>query len=185
MPQEAIYPREDQPPQLGEVPLILEPLSFGAVNPLKTPTFPRLEGRRGNTKSETLPRQGGRYTVPDFGHPHQGLIARRGCPSPSPEEPPIPGEPPSPEEPSVPEEPPSSEGPPSARGPPPREEPPSPRGSPLPKNPRHWKDPYVTGRRRSRGRLNRHWSPRTPMYAESRFPDHLGLTLACLPDPYT
>ena len=54
MPQEAIYHRKDQPPQLGEVHLILEPLSSGAVNPLKTPTFPRLEGRRNNPKSETF-----------------------------------------------------------------------------------------------------------------------------------
>ena len=54
MPQEAIYQREDQLPQSGEVHLVLEPLSFGAVNPLKTPTFPRLEGRRGNPKSGTF-----------------------------------------------------------------------------------------------------------------------------------
>ena len=60
MPQEAIYRREDQLPQVGEVHLVPEPLDLGAVKPGKTPTFPRLEGRRGNPKSGTFPRQGDR-----------------------------------------------------------------------------------------------------------------------------
>ena len=57
VPQEATYYQEDQPPQLGEDHQILkkpEPLNLGAVNPLKTPTLPGLEGRRDHQKSETL-----------------------------------------------------------------------------------------------------------------------------------